>query len=97
MPDNRTSSDEHAERDWGITCAEFLELTTEYLEDALTPADRTRFEDHLGRCDGCETVLGHLTDVVHATGQLEEDDVDPDTMTALLNAFKDWKSPADDP
>ena len=96
MADDNTSHVSPGERDWGLTCAEVLELTTEYLEDSLAPADRDRFRDHLGRCEGCETVMSQITDVIAATGQLNESDVEPATMSSLLAAFRDWKRPVDD-
>ena len=36
-----------------LTCAEVVELVTEYLEGGLSPDERERFEEHLGVCDLC--------------------------------------------
>jgi anti-sigma factor RsiW len=36
-----------------LTCQQVVELITAYLEDALVPAERERFEEHLARCAGC--------------------------------------------
>ena len=36
-----------------MTCRELTELVTDYLEDALAPGERVRFEEHLETCDGC--------------------------------------------
>ena len=33
-----------------LTCQELVELVTDYLEDALSPAERVRFEEHLIVC-----------------------------------------------
>ena len=33
-----------------LVCQEAVELVTDYLEDALSPADRRRFEAHLAVC-----------------------------------------------
>lgn len=92
-----TEPDSEAEhlhgRDWGLTCAEVLELMTEYLEGALGRGDTARFEAHIANCDGCTIVLEQLDDVVGLTGQLTEDDVEPETVDELLRAFDDWKKP----
>ena len=79
------------DRNWELTCAEFLELTTEYLEEALQPADKTRFESHLAICEGCTAVLGQLKTQIELTGQLDEHDVEPEQLNRLLDAFSDWK------
>ena len=82
------------ERDWGLTCAEVLELTTDYLERALPEADRVRFETHVETCEGCTTVLDQLQTQIEVSGQLEEDDLDPDQLDQLMDAFSDWKKQA---
>ncbi len=78
-------------RDWGLTCAEFLELTTDYLESALSPADTTRFETHLARCEGCSIVLDQLRQQILVAGELHEDDIAPESLARLLGAFADWQ------
>lgn len=83
------------DRDWGLTCAEFLELTTEYLEAALSQADAARFEAHLARCEGCSTFLDQLRYQIKATGQLTEDQIEPDALARLLDAFAGWSHAKD--
>lgn len=85
------STDGLDDRNWGLTCAEFLELTTEYLEGALPGPDVSRFEAHLATCEGCTTVLSQLRYQIAITGQLHEDDIEPETLARLLDAFADWK------
>jgi anti-sigma factor RsiW len=38
-----------------LRCRELVELVTDYLEGALAPAERARFEAHVADCPGCET------------------------------------------
>jgi MFS family permease len=40
-----------------VACKQLVELVADYLEDALSPELRTRFEEHLAGCDGCTTYL----------------------------------------
>ena len=43
-----------------LVCREFVELVTDYFEDALPDGERVRFEAHLAACDGCD---GYLEDM----------------------------------
>src|SRR5436305_1810672 len=36
-----------------FNCAKLVELVTDYLDDALSVAERARFEEHLVICEGC--------------------------------------------
>jgi hypothetical protein len=74
-----------------LTCRELVELVTDYLEDALTPEDRTRFELHLTYCDWCRTYLAQMREVLASAGRLEEESLPPEGRDALLSAFRDWK------
>ena len=74
-------------------CRELVERVTEYLDAALPPTDRARFEDHIGECPGCEEILEQFRTVVALTGHLEPADaaaVDPETRDTLLDAFRAW-------
>ena len=76
-----------------MACQELVERVTEYLDVALTEADRTRFERHVGECPGCEEVLRQFQAVVELTGHLEPADVaaiDATTRDTLLDAFRTW-------
>ena len=74
-----------------ISCAEIVELVTEYLEGALVPDDRTRFEEHLLNCEGCTDYLAQMRETIRVTGQLTEEAIGPSAMEALLSAFRTWK------
>jgi anti-sigma factor RsiW len=66
-------------------------LVSDYLEGVL-PLDVTEsFEHHLMLCPGCTTYVAQLRETVAATRRLGEDDVDPETMDRLLDAFRDWR------
>jgi anti-sigma factor RsiW len=76
-----------------LTCQELVELVTDYLDGALAPADRARFEAHLAECEGCANHLSQLRDTIAALGALREHDVAPAARAALLRAFRDFKRP----
>ena len=53
-----------------LSCQELVELVTEYLDDALPPADRARFEAHIADCDGCTGYLEQIRVTIALTGPL---------------------------
>lgn len=73
-----------------LTCAEFVELVTDYLEGALDRDTEGRFADHATRCEGCERYLDQFRETIRAVGRLQAEAIDPDTCTRLLAAFEDW-------
>lgn len=76
-----------------LTCAELVELVTDYLEDALPPHEQRRFEEHLVDCPGCSTYLEQMQTTISLAGRLSEEELDPRVRDALLAAFREWNSP----
>lgn len=74
-----------------MTCREFVELVTDYLDGALGLPDAARFEEHLSLCPGCETYLEQIRRTISEVGRLEEDDISAEARTKLLSAFRDWR------
>ena len=74
-----------------LSCQELVELVTEYLEDALNPGERARFERHLGICPGCQTYLDQIRQTIRGTGRLTEESLEPETREQLLDLFRNWK------
>ncbi len=75
-----------------LSCQELVELVTDYLEGALAPDERARFETHLEPCGGCRRYLEQIRTTVELTGRLTPAQLSPDAEAALLGAFRDWKS-----
>lgn len=74
-----------------LACQEVVELVTAYLERALAPADRERFEEHLVFCDGCENYLEQIRTTVRLTGSVEPE-VPAELEARLLEAFRGWRA-----
>jgi anti-sigma factor RsiW len=75
-----------------MKCRDVVELMTDYLEGALSVADRARFEEHIAGCDGCTAYLEQLRETRKVAGRLAIEPV-PETLQAeLMNAFRDWRS-----
>jgi anti-sigma factor RsiW len=75
-----------------LSCQELTELVTDYLEGALPPAERTRFEEHLAECGNCELYLEQIRATITLTGTLTPDELSSEAEEALLHAFRSWKS-----
>jgi anti-sigma factor RsiW len=71
-----------------MPCRELVELVTDYLEDRLSPADRTRFELHLEACEVCRTYLDQFRQTIRVLGRLPEEALSADARKALLAAFQ---------
>ncbi len=70
------------------TCAGVVELVTEYLEDALDPDVRARFEAHLDDCEGCEVYLEQMRATIVAAGRVDVEHVPPATVDRLVAAYR---------
>lgn len=74
-----------------LTCRELVELVTDFLEERLAPAERSRFEMHLCYCDWCAEYVRQMREVIRSAGGLTEETIEPGARDALLAAFRDWK------
>jgi anti-sigma factor RsiW len=75
-----------------MKCRDVVELMTDYLEGALSVADRARFEEHIAGCDGCRAYLEQLRETRKVAGRLSREPVPESLQTELLNAFRDWRA-----
>ena len=74
-----------------LTCRELVELVTDYLEGALSRADRARFDEHLASCEGCTAHMDEMRRTLGLVGRLTEGSVSAEAREALLVAFGDWR------
>jgi anti-sigma factor RsiW len=75
-----------------LTCAQLVELVTDYLEQRLTVHDTERFEEHVAFCDGCSTYFEQMRATIAATGRLYEADLPVELQDRLLDAFRGWSA-----
>ena len=71
-----------------VTCEAVAARLTDYLDRALAPADRARFEAHLEDCEDCSAYVAQFAHTLNALGALAVDDREPDGLGALLDAFR---------
>lgn len=76
----------------GLSCQELVELVTGYLEGALPPEERHRFEEHLNECGNCREYLGQMRATIELSGELTPESLPPEAERELLAAFRDWRT-----
>ena len=74
-----------------LTCRELVEIITNYLEGALSAAQRARFEEHLTKCTGCRNYLAQMRETIRLAGKLSEESIAPQARDDLLGVFRNWK------
>lgn len=79
----------------GLTCREFVELATEYLEGTMSDEDRSRFEQHLAICPGCVTYVEQMRQTISLVGRIAEESIPTEAQEVLLEAFRDWRARRD--
>lgn len=75
-----------------MTCKEFVEIVTDYLEGSMTFWERLRFHLHLGLCFGCRVYLQQMKRAIHTLRQLPQEPVPPAVREQLLERFHTWKN-----
>lgn len=73
-----------------FSCQELVELVTEYLEEALAPADLRRFEEHIAGCDACVEYLRQFRETIRMVGEITPEDLSPEAEAELLTVFRGW-------
>jgi anti-sigma factor RsiW len=75
-----------------LTCQELVELVTDYLEGALPPAERARFDAHIAGCVGCRRYLEQMRQTIATLPRLTEETIQPEAREALLQTFRKWRA-----
>ncbi len=71
-----------------VTCAQLVEVVTEWMEGALSDTERVQVEEHLAICPSCD---GYLAQLRHSIEVLRESPrhVPPaEARHALVEAFR---------
>jgi anti-sigma factor RsiW len=74
-----------------MSCGEVMALVTEYLEGALTNAERDRFVSHIAACDGCTGYVEQIRTTIRVTGVALPEALSPEARQQLVDAFRGWK------
>jgi MFS family permease len=77
---------EVAEASDELACKQLVELVADYLDDALSPDMKARFEEHLAGCDGCTPYLRQTQEIIAELRNLSAED---DGVKAPRQEFTD--------
>ena len=75
-----------------LACREAVELVTDYLEGALSVADRTRLETHLAACPHCSQYLAQMRRTLDALGHISAEELEPEVQYELVALYRRWTS-----
>ena len=76
----------------GLVCRDAVELVTDYLEGALTAADRARLEGHLADCPHCTEYLAQMRRTLDVLGRIEPEALDPQVQDDLVALYRRWNT-----
>ena len=75
-----------------LSCREMIEAVTDYLDDALPPVERRRFEHHLSFCRGCVAYTDQMRETIRQTGMVtREESLPPALREEIVARFRTWK------
>jgi predicted anti-sigma-YlaC factor YlaD len=80
-----------AERDIEMACKELVEVVTDYLEGAIAPDERRRFEEHLRECPYCIEYLDQMRELAGGLGGLRDETIAPERRAAVVAAFRELR------
>jgi anti-sigma factor RsiW len=75
-----------------LVCQQAVELVTDYLEGALSRADRRRFEAHLAGCPHCTEYLAQMRSTIGLTGGIAVEDLPPQLRDDLVAVYRRWRA-----
>jgi anti-sigma factor RsiW len=75
-----------------LPCQVVVEMVTNYLEGALSPADRRNFERHLAGCEHCAEYLAQIRETIRLAGRVTTEDLTPEMRTDLTDLYRRWRA-----
>jgi len=77
-----------------ISCAQLVELITDYLEGALDEDLAAEITAHLALCEGCTTYLEQMRSTIRMLGHAPAATLSPNIRDELMAAFRDFHTPS---
>ena len=71
-----------------VVCRELVELVSDYLDGALSPAARAAVERHLAGCDDCDGYVAQVRRMLDLTRALPPEPVSPALVERLAAEFR---------
>jgi anti-sigma factor RsiW len=70
-----------------MSCSEFVELVTDYLEGRMSVDEAERFDAHMEVCPPCHYYLEQMRTTLTALGRIPEETISDAARAELLHAF----------
>jgi predicted anti-sigma-YlaC factor YlaD len=70
-----------------MSCQEFVELVTDYLEGRMPQEQLVASAAHLEECGGCSNYVEQMRHTVRALKDLVPGEISPQTREQILSAF----------
>lgn len=74
-----------------LTCREFVEFVTAYLEGTLPLALRQAFDAHWAECEGCQHYLAQIRQTLALLHRLPKTDHSATDLEGPLAVFRVWR------
>ena len=75
-----------------VTCREFVEHLTDYLEGGLDAEERADVERHIVICRGCSNYVEQVRSTLDLLSRLATHEVDDAPASATLAIFRQWQA-----
>lgn len=77
-----------------MACREAVELLAGFLDEALSPDERSRLVGHLAGCRHCAEYLAQIRAGIRLAARADPGELDPASRTALLELYRSWHEPS---
>ena len=75
-----------------LSCQEMIEVVNDYLDDAMPPGERERFEHHLSYCRGCVAYTEQMRETIRQTRMVaREGSLSPALRERIVAQFRSWR------
>jgi anti-sigma factor RsiW len=71
-----------------LTCTQFLEELSDYLDEALDGLGRAELERHLSKCPGCRVIVDTTKKTVRVFKGLDPCPLPPEVEARLMSAIE---------
>ena len=75
-----------------VTCQQFVELLTDYLEGVVDAQLRSDIERHIVICRGCSNYAGQMRSTIDLLGRIAVEDPADAPTDELLALFRSWQA-----
>lgn len=74
-----------------MSCQQFVEIVTDYLERQLSDAEQVWTDEHLAGCDACRAYLAQMRTTIKALRGLADNELSPEQRDAIMSALREQR------